>query len=566
MADSIAEIQQQWSGYRQQVVHGRLTFRPGAALNAVRATHAALGWVLAVQQRLRHIRVADINRLTSGIRLAGQFNSAAANLDLALRAHGRILEQMAQTISAAGKAYPGADEDSAAAFDKLKPSLPYIGKTEPPIVDGPGSRDSPKPWYRQDRPLGTHQISAEPPQGMSWSALHALTAMNAVPIRDAGAEWRAMSAKLKQAFAKLGTDISAAGRDWEGAGHTRLKEAVDIYLECTKALTDSMTLMGENLLSTAQWLDWTRTRMPPIPHPPTESMHLKPVDSTIGTVPTYGPYQIHRQGGDRTIAVLADGELYVGSPYNVGVALTNHYRWNFWNWYVRGIYEATRNVPRIPLPAGQAPGPRKGTPRGGGPGKGGPQPRPRTDPPRRKPKPKQKLDPGGPRPTPRPGQPGPRQTPQPGQAPNQGMQAAQQALQAMQQAGQMRPAAAVPPGPAVDPAKAGLGVPGKFGGGPGPGPGGAPLGQNPLLPRESAQAKLFPRAGLAADGTAAPGRPSAAPVAGAPGAPGAPMYPPYGAGHGNMNEHKRAEYLASADYLDEGLGAPPNAVTPVTGE
>ncbi|WP_378740795.1 hypothetical protein [Nocardia brasiliensis] len=642
---SIEAVQRQWSGYQRQVAGGRLKFSPQAALNAVRATNTALGWVLAVQQRLTHIKVADINALMSGIGLAGQFNAAAGNLDMALQAHGKILTQIAQTISAAGKAYPGVDQYSAGAFDGLKPELPHIGKTKTSIADRPNSDNPLKPWHnfqrhnwapvnaKDTRPLDTQTVSAEPPASMSWSALHGLTTMNAAPIRDAGGEWRAMSANLQQAFADFATGISNVGGDWEGQGHTKLSTVVNTYVACTRTLTESMTLMGENLLYAAQWVDWTRTRMPPIPAPPTRSMNLGHVDSTVGITPTYGDYREFALGGDKSIRVIADGELYEGSPYNVAVALANHYRWNFWNWYVRGLHETTRNVPKIPLPAnpgaGQPPGHRQpGTPpgdkpRAGGPGPRpdkprllGPHPAPRPDKPRllgphpapRPDKPRllgphpaprpdkpRLLGPHpaprpdkprllGPHPAPRPDKPrllGPHPAPQPKptapqrpktpppQAPQPGGQflsAAQQALQAAHQLGQLPPASpdSVPTGHTADPPKAGLADPSK--GGPGPGPGsasGGPTAQHPLLDRDAAQAKLFPRASLAGESAAALGRAGAMPVAGAPGAPGAAGAPAHGAGAGQEREHKRAEYLDSTEHLDEAMGVGPGVAVPV---
>ncbi|WP_225726878.1 MULTISPECIES: WXG100 family type VII secretion target [unclassified Nocardia] len=580
---SIADIQKKWTGFQLQARRGQLKFQPQAALQAVQATNTALGWVLGVQKRLDGIRLKDLNALTSGIGLAGQFNEAAKNLGEALRAHHKILEQMAHAVGAAGKAYPGVDQYSAVAFDHLKPEVPHIDKTHTSIddyrADHPSNPLQPweHRWQRHNwapakgkdiRPLDTVKVSAEPPQRLAWPQLHALTEMDAAPIRDAGGEWRAMSTKLEHAFGKLAKDIAAVGGDWEGAGHTKLKDAVDEYIACTRTLTHSMTLMGENLLYAAEWVDTTRTRMPLLPHPPTRSCNMDHAESSVGINPTYGARQTHHipgnvSNGDKVIRVTADGETFIGSPVGVRNALLQHYQWNFWNWYVRGLTETTRNVPKIPLP--KSTHPPVGKPRDGAHNRGGPRPRwtdpgaggrpnavsgPRQALPRKVSRTHRPHTSDAPRPEPKPGaRTGEKASPatQSG-ATDPALQAAQQALQSAQQAGQLRPASADPLSPGImDAAKAGLGGPGKIGG---PGPGG-PLGVDALPAREAAQAKLFPRASLAAGGIG--GLAAATPIAGSPGMPGAAGAPMHGAGH-HGKEQTRPNYLNSTKHFDEALG------------
>ncbi|BDT85070.1 hypothetical protein [Nocardia cyriacigeorgica] len=153
------------------------------------------------------------------------------------------------------------------------------------------------------------------------------------------------------------------------------------------------------------------------------------------------------------------------------------------------------------------------------------------------------------------------------QAAQQGLQQAQQAAQqAMQQAGLAGlPQALSGLGKDLPNLKGGLGAgKGVGGGGAGGGAGAGGLGGLPKEPAQTQASKLFPRASAAGIAAGAMRGAGLAPIAGAPGAPGGMGPAGAGAGGGQQaKEHKRAEYLDSAEHIEEALGDAPVVAKPV---
>ncbi|WP_157172166.1 hypothetical protein [Nocardia pneumoniae] len=551
--------------------------------------------------------------LVSGAALAKKFSGRGEEMRRIIEAHLDILQDMMDTIIAAGKNYDAGEQDNEALFDNISPTFKapvfpgdsktprFDWKSEKSFKDGhPVIGDVPKSLRSRAIEFLPSSIWAESKK-QSWHTLYSLgqhikNNYVAEILADAAGEWDFMGRKVQEYFSELLNRVdSVTAEQWTGTGAATAVAAIKNYADGIKPLQESLFQVRDIIRYTARWLD-----------------------AQAGATPT-----------EATNPAEKDPKADDWLPY---------YQNMFGDIYVKGMEQSATHVPNLVYPAASFKGvpPLPGTkPAGGGKGKPESGSGTQTGP-----------GPGVTRPGPGPGpgyslasSPGPgpgyaqtqesqrqerlqrqadvaarkqqqealafqreqqadarrqqaeaakyqrqqqaeakRQQEQQAadQAAQQSQQAMQQAMQAGQQAVQQAAQAAqqaaqeaaqkelaskqlagLPGLPGLDPA---TGLP-KGAAGPGPGPG---LASSPLAKDLVQASKLFPRADAAvtAAGTAA-GRAGMAPMAGTPGSPGSPGAAGRGAGGEAGNQHKRLAGLQSSEHLEEALGDAPRVVKPV---
>lgn len=382
-------------------------------------------------------------------------------------------------------------------------------------------------------------------------------------IQDKATYWIRMKTQLDTGFTAFDQGMQGLLESdrWKGRGVAGATTAVRSYLGSGKHLISAMQQLGDNLLNASQWIQNTALGMP---------------DKSV--------YYTRQEGGD---AAVHQQETFARQVYA--------------NWYEPGVELSAGAIPKLVKPTGNPDLPNdngngnENNGGGGGTGTGGGQNQQNQqqqaalkeiDQQRAELLAAQKdLEEQAQAQQTALAQQQQALEQQPQAQPL--LQAAQQGLQQLGQLGQQLSTAAqqalqqagitgLPGMPALQDAvknyqsalqKAGKLPAGLGGGGAGAGGGGAPGGgvKTPQVPNVEKAAKLFPRAALAATtgaqvaGVAASSAGQGAPMGGMPMGGGAGG----GAQGGQQKDHKRADYLDSTEWLEEGIGEPSVVAKPV---
>ncbi|MEU4342148.1 hypothetical protein AB0H00_12920 [Nocardia sp. NPDC023852] len=565
------DLRKRWSTLVGQASSGELEFDENHARVCVHACETALSGLKAIQGYISAPpsdgqpldTLLEFGNLPSGISMAGTFYRRATHLSNVLGSHLSIVTEMATTFALAEKQYANAEEESRNSFADIAPAK-LSGKPERLFAKGLREHNTKSLIPASVGVRDSGIPSPEAGESLSYTALYHLgQSIRPQPVADAASGWLYLAEQLKDVFSGLREKIVATQNSWSGLGGDAARKAVSDYDATTKPLVDNMTTIGNNLHYASAWLYTAKWTMP-----------------TSATIPDSGAVAVDLSGVGLEPAAWGDDPL---------PRFRNRYEVS----YRVGFSESAVNIPVLPVPdpvtdsagdaepggSADASGVSSGYPGGvGGPGLssgypggvGGPGLTAAS------------VDTsgltgalptagGGPAPVSGIGEPSAQLPTSPsgsdlGQLSNiaqQAMSGAQTAAQAAQAAGHP----AIPPvgsmnapNAAADAAKASR-LAGLKGGGPG-GPAAA-LAKEAALARDAAQSKLFPRAGLPGTAAGTPiGRTGMAPMAGAPGTPGS-AGAPQGAGNKDQGkEHKRPDFLDSAEHLEEAIGEP-MAVKPV---
>ncbi|MEU1985383.1 hypothetical protein [Nocardia sp. NPDC019395] len=591
-----------WSGLSSQAEGGALELQPGVVEGLADKCNEVLGRVLAVRGKVELVdSLAPFSTLGSGAALTERFNQKGRELREILDDHEKILNDMMDTFIAAGKAYSATDDDSALDIDRVDKPGTLSDRPNPRLNDTTRVPDYVYPGLRENGgglPGSLHeptegvefespQVHPENPHNISYEAYKEMQRalgneggqMMPVTVAQAAADWRWLAGQLDEKFDDLVNKMVSVQNSWRSpgveGGADAARAAVDAYGKDTDKLVANMNLIGDNLEYASQWLSATWYEMGQWDAPPLDD----------GEQTSDASYVQKQKEAERDAAIRAMDEAYVPGLKNTDGK----------------IAILPEPVPPTTDDPGQNGGNNGGGNNGGGNNGGG-------------------NNGGGGTP---PGasqqqaalkqidqqraellaaqrdleeqaqqQEAALQQQQQSLQQQQGaqplLQAAQQGLQSLGQMGQQLSTAAqqalqqagitgLPGMPGLQDAvknyqsalqKAGK-LPAGLGGGAGPaGSSGAPGGMPKGAPAPNVEkaAKLFPRAALATTASgqtagmvSASANPAGAPMGGMPMGGGAGG----GAQGGQQKDHKRADYLDSTEWLEEGIGDPAVVAKPV---
>ncbi|WP_280398174.1 hypothetical protein [Nocardia carnea] len=595
-----------WGALKDQAASGGFSFEKSVATDAARLCADLISVFGVVEGLVPLLKpMTGLGPSDGAERLRAKFDEVADHFkDEIMSKHRERVTDLGHAFVEAGKLYVDTDQGNAGGFFTEMVDASHAGRD---VEDAFTHLDS--DGYRQDNTdvpdLGNYgdpnskftlpaalsglpgspgaegfSVEVPPADSMEFNPLWWLGEQirgNSMFIEDKAAYWYRMKTQLETGF----TDFNEGMRGlldsdrWTGTGSDGAAQAVRAYLGSGAPLVTALGQLGDNLINAAAWIMYTGLGMPRKSH-----------------------YYTHAEGGETLV-------------YQVETLARQVYR----NWYEPGIELSSTAIPKLPDPDGQTnlPPPNNnntnnnngggGGGGGGGTGGGGGIPG------------------GG-----SPGQNGAFQQQQAAvdqieqqraellaaqqelerqaqqqqealqqqqqaleqqQGSQQMLQAAQQGLQQLGQLGQQLSTAAqqalqqagitgLPGMPALQDAvknyqsalqKAGKLPAGLGGGGAGGSSGAAGGPKSPPVPNVEKASKLFPRAAVLT-GTAS-GVPTGV-VAASPAGAGAPMGGmPMGGGAGGaqgggqQKDHKRADYLDSTEWLEEGIGEPSIVAKPV---
>lgn len=573
--------QNPWSALKELASQRRLKFRPEIAFDIANTAALTIGRVRAMQSDSRLLATGMwLTPLKSGLLLSNIFQDRSTALFDVMGMHLKILQDMVDTMIAAGKAYDRTDTGNADTFKEYKSKLDGV-KIPPgaerlrrlewpatlPALNGRTPDDISDALKAFGDSKGMPMVRE--PDGPAWRTMYDLRKhIENNRIVEQLARWshqyNFMADDVHLSFTDLKTKAFTQATDWEGDGKEAAIAAINSYVLKTDDLEKAMRLVGELADRTRQYIEWTRDGMPTEPDNP-----WRPGDTDSYLVSAGPDYEVEQR-------TPAKDPLY-------------GFQENFKNRYTSKLPLTAERIPMFPspeasfsgipalppvnqttTPGATNPGGMPAGSRGGSmpssSGMSGARPFGSSADPTRAVVPQLKSDEpqhdsAGPHQPQNPSALEPSQNEAGGDGSAAGSQALQQALSAAQQAaapGSVQPASASPraglPGtPAgLDPK---TGMP-KLGSG-----SGSPLGAGPLSSpaKELAQFQTnspFPRAGLPSglDGASA-ARAGSAPTSATPGSPGAPGAAARGAeGANGAKDHKQSAALKSTTHLDEAMG------------
>ncbi|WP_225731238.1 MULTISPECIES: hypothetical protein [unclassified Nocardia] len=576
-----------WPVLKEKASRRQLEFRPDVAYGIADAAAATIGHVRSLQLDARALaKKKPLSNLPSGTELSNVFTDRAAALDDIMDTHLGILQDLVDTMIAAGKAYDRVDLDNAGSvsaagltgtdyqgkLDEITvPQAPIRVRPYDDVIPDHSEPNgcAPSEMSKELRVLADREtvpIHPEPP-AQSWRTLHELRVHIEYNMVVAGmADWayrcNRLGEDLDMAFADLGDKAITHAADWEGDAKEVAASAIQKYVTSTKPLRAAMNLMAENADLTRQYLAWTHAGMPVEPENPHDQSVLEDYDGASGNTVADKLPEYQQRFAERYLANLAMTAEYVpvfprpeasfsglpaqeikGRLGDVGgrnSIIRDGLRSGLDDLLSRGPLDLSGDITL---------------------------PQPETDQPQHdsEDEPDQDQPQGQGEDDPQPDDPQPDDPRHSGQSGLDGMSSVSQGLpqlfSAAQQAAAQRslePAMSSTPPSEVDkekppmPTNKSAGLP-KSGL---PKLGGSPFG--PALPKELTQpqaSKMFPRAGLPTGRDGSPARATApAPVAGAPGAPGMSGAPARGAQ--SDEKHQTSPALKSRENLDDAIGDP----------
>ncbi|WP_280234051.1 hypothetical protein [Nocardia cyriacigeorgica] len=599
-----------WGNLRSQAGNGGLVFDPGVAKDAATYCADLLDVFNVVTSSLDDIlKIEGLGHFPGAVRLADKFAEVAAEFrDEVMKEHKRIATDLGESFVIAGNLYKGTDGDGKSHFDgmvrsanagdlvkhvqqeemydgrwvDISPDIPNLGNYQDKDKKYGGLPDSLLDLAGSKGSQG-FAVSVPPAQTLNFNQLWWLgDQIRGKPafIAVAGGDWMRMKLQLKSAFSNFDQSILGLveSERWKGTGADSAAKAIRMYTNKSAPLLTAMQQLGDNLVNASGWTANTVYGMP-----------------------------------DKSVAYTPDDQEH---------AQLELARQVYENWYDPGITACATAIPILPKPSDvvEIPSDNPNDNRnnnnnnnngnngnnGGGNGGGGTgggaaaqqqadlakfakdqqalaqqqrdseamQAKADADAKRQADELRQQQQLAQQQAAQREQQQAVQQAAQQvqqglQQGLQQAQQAAQQGLQAAQQAMQQAGLAGLPQalsglGKDLPNLKGGLGG-GKGAGGGGAGGGAGALGGLPKEPAQTQASKLFPRASVAGAAAGAMRGAGLAPMAGAPGAPGGMGPAGAGAGGGQQGskEYKRADYLDSAEHIEEALGDAPVVAKPV---
>ncbi|MGV9837570.1 hypothetical protein ACWDUL_25700 [Nocardia niigatensis] len=584
-----------WTDERKNAEAGLLTYTPDVAISAINICNDLLGQMLDVQFSLNNNNITEMKDFAgpsdpfkSGHRITQVFNDCGTNFKDVLKKHIDTVTDMAETFKAAGKAFEGADQNSADALDKIAVTNQPAGSKIPPVDYGHVAgvpKDAAK--TAADITVTSTDLKAVPCENstsLSWESLHLLKVnIDANAPAIAGKHWDWMASELSAAFGDFRNQIVGLKGEWKGTGSDSAQQSVNKYAtEADQQLTPGMKAISKALTNLSGWLAATREKMPDKEHEPappaSDGQYMNP-----GT-----------------------GDMYVDGDSDLSLA---EYQDRFSKTYAVGIKEynealpaslpdpAVSFVPVQPTPPEQpqlSPGPG-----GTNPSPGGTTPASPTTPTT----PTVPTDPNTPS---NPNNPTTPNTNNPTNTNDQTLTTVVSAVENLAQqgvslveslaqsgetmvqqgitslssllTGQQTQQTTTTEQQQMQQLLSSLTNPGSVPASPGGSPSVTPTGSNPTPAKDNPQSKLFPRAGIQSNtddkeeavtatraGLATGG--STTTTSGTSGSSGMPMSAGGQAGsQGGSKEHKRPEFLRSGENLDSVFEQIPAAVRPVAEE
>ncbi|WP_431953528.1 hypothetical protein [Nocardia lijiangensis] len=534
---------------------GVVKLEPGVVVELARTCARAFDGVLGARKIVADVvELAPFSVLPSGTDLARKMSARGGEVRDFLDRHVEILNEMADTFVAAGKAFDGAEQDSIAELDKIRMPTEPGGQWSSPApqllsnTDWPtGIAQDPRYGYYQAL-SGSNGVSEYHPASIDQGNAHSMDlpsicalhdSIDPSKVRYASDVWGWMSREMTAAFGGFRERLEAVKSMWLGAGAAKATEATQLYIDDSDMLAYQMGTMSSNLFCASAWLYQTWQTTP-------SSSQFSTVESQRQALkdPTY----------------LQDLRNNVNQHYwGVRTSVTEHVSTLTGTYppgFSTGVVSADTKIPMFVAPRSPVSGTirdedrRRGGPTGGGPGGGVPTGR---------------LGPGiSPAGLNGSGAPSgaPANSPGAGDPSGNPLSAlsglGQQAGNALQQAG----TAGKPQGAGTPPSMMSASAkPSGPGGGSGLGASGLGAGKEPAQ-----QLNKFPRAGalgpMAAGAGLSAARAGSVPMGGTPGTPGATGAAGQNAGQGER-ARKRPSYLESDEHIDEAMGTPQVVSRPV---
>ncbi|WP_431956653.1 hypothetical protein [Nocardia lijiangensis] len=277
-----------WAPLNAQIESGKLELTPGVIQDLLTMVGKAISMVKAVQKDLPQVsEMKPFSTLGSSEALAARFAGHGIKLGDILKQQLGYLEDMMDTIVAAGKAYDNADEQSKIDLDAVrkgvstnpadisnsKPAKPVVGTG----VDGmnmlyPGaSGDDPKTTLPKSLKGGDGTFEPRETKGENPHAISAADYQKVqnwiydnstfVKASEAGQKWLQLSGLLSTEFTNLNNKMVAIKNNWSGDGADAAAKATVAYGSEMVALTQRMTMVGEILNHTSRWIQATGYEM-----------------------------------------------------------------------------------------------------------------------------------------------------------------------------------------------------------------------------------------------------------------------------------------------------------------
>ncbi|MGV9663638.1 hypothetical protein [Nocardia niigatensis] len=591
--------------------HDRLRLDPGSAeagakyaAEAITSLNAARGYAYLLDQ---YSGFSNNGVLQSALNLQDRFAKQGGRVGGIIDDYIALLNAMGDTFVAAGKTYRMTDDQSKSDFDAIKTQanidvhfdgIPLDGATQlstwsdqssPTPSDANGMGDMAK-VAKEKSGRYTDSIGSEDPSHHDGKWFFDVgQGINPTPIADRSALWKWIAQVISSSFETLTGCVKRLESDghWTGQGvEAAIAASRDFEAQATEFSTD-LYAVAENLLYTATWLSQTKAGMPLVWQEDYRGTSTETYIIKTGTAAFTSWYIPGIGNSSTTIPILVDPTD--PSSHAPSSSPRNDYRGSGPDNRGGGPHGSVSPTGpgAIGDPGSKKPG-GKTDPKGTHPGKDDPKAKDHQDPNGKDGKDSHgkdgkdpnggKTDPTGKNPNGTGSNPdgtnqnssNPNSSSTSGQ--NSGLSGLQSALQSMTSAAsqntdqkkQQDLKDALKDSPLtnlLDDLKQPGGSPG------GGGPGGSPA--KPLL--EAANARLFPRAAVAAEavessvsGVARAG--VAASGAGMGGMGGGMGGMGHGGGaHGAQGgkEHKRPDFLDSNEYLDEAMGKAPIVAKPV---
>ncbi|WP_280508081.1 hypothetical protein [Nocardia flavorosea] len=272
-----------WSGLSSQAESGALELQSGVVEDLAGECNEVLGRVLAVRGKVDLVdSLAPPSNLGSSEALAERFNQKGRELREILDDHETILNDMMDTFIAAGKAYSDTDDDSALDIDRVDTPGSLSDRPGPKLEETTNVPGFVYPGLTEDgggMPRSLHnpadgvefesaQVHGEDPHSLSFERYESMQEsfgstgdFTFVKIAQAAADWRWLAGQLNEKFDDLVNKMISTQNSWRSpgveGGAEAARGAVTAYGADTDKLVANMNLIGDNLEYASQWLSAT---------------------------------------------------------------------------------------------------------------------------------------------------------------------------------------------------------------------------------------------------------------------------------------------------------------------
>ncbi|NNH72966.1 hypothetical protein HLB23_24420 [Nocardia uniformis] len=285
-----------------EIAQGTVQFDPAAAAIGLKACDTLVSRLLAVKQSTSDVAslppfAGPQADFPSGTELADEYSTLAGELATILTTHIALLGNMADTFKAAARVFGDAESDSAQAFEGLtisgaigdsyrtRPSLdvPASGQNINPLVIDPTAAAllgmSPGTVIgNYTKPDDGRAVDPENPYAKKWKPLYDLgVSINHASVTAVATFWQWMATEIQTGVDEFtrtalgeggqGTEYSIQS-GWVGQSAEMARRAVRARTDDGTALATTVTAVGARLATIANWLEKTKSAMPPLPDDP----------------------------------------------------------------------------------------------------------------------------------------------------------------------------------------------------------------------------------------------------------------------------------------------------------